>query len=242
MTGLPVGPVTLFEVPYFLADQIAHAPRVDEDVHDGQSQGLGRCQAGQPLKFQEPERLPSAALDAEGHTGHCLVAEFQVKLLGESDEEVFTGLLRIQRLEDSVGEATAPGLGEVAPGVPRQRLQPGPEAARRVILKGPQLLGQPQQHVLGHVLCVGLGQSPLAAPEEDARAVAIDELAPRRLVCRYLSQSAKQGRAGGRSLGQRHCWYSEERERPTRIIRTTARRCKEEATMHGSAPPNGLLG
>src|SRR5207237_1350212 len=83
-----------------------------------------------------------------------------------------------------------PGLLEVAPGVVGQGLEPGAEAARGVVVEVAHLLGQLQQHVLGHVLGVGLLKVPPPAPLVDAGAVMLDKGIPDRLIGRVPAEPA----------------------------------------------------
>src|SRR5262249_59549114 len=87
-------------------------------------------------------------------------------------------------------------LQEIAPGVLRQRPQPAAETARGVVLEARERAGQLDHHHLRHVLGVGLLKTEVPTPGVDQRAVALNELVPRRLVARALAQPNQQRRSG----------------------------------------------
>jgi hypothetical protein len=70
----------------------------------------------------------------------------------------------------------------------RQRLEPGAEAARRIIVKTPHFVREFEQDILRHILRVGFLQVPSAAPGVDPRAVVFNKLGPDRLVRRITPQ------------------------------------------------------
>src|SRR5262249_59744654 len=90
-----------------------------------------------------------------------------------------------------------PALGqEVAPGMPGQEFQPGPEATARVVDEGAELDGEQDQDLLGNILGVGLLEAPPPAPGQDPRPVPADEVVPGRWVVGRAPEAAQQ--AGSR--------------------------------------------
>ena len=78
----------------------------------------------------------------------------------------------------------------------RQRLEPRPEAPRRIIDEGRHQAVELQQDLLGDVLGIGLLESPAAAPVEDLGPVAGDEIAPGGLVLRVVAETGQQRDVG----------------------------------------------
>src|SRR5262249_11532358 len=117
-----------------------------------------------------------------------------------------------QRTDPAVaGADTGPPLiDEVAPGVVRQRLEPGAETSRGPTREGRHPAVELEKDILGHVLGIGLLEPPAAAPAEDLGPVAGDELAPGGLVPRVVAQPVEQRHAGQRWIVLDHA------DRPTK--------------------------
>src|SRR5262249_29618192 len=99
----------------------------------------------------------------------------------------------------SYGDGALPPFGQkVAQRVLRERAQPAAETERRVVRKRPQLRGQLEQHVLGHILGVALLQPPLPRPGMNLGAVTLDKLRPGLLVGRVVLDAHQQADAGAR--------------------------------------------
>src|SRR5262249_41775242 len=124
-------------------------------------------------------------------------------------------------------------------------LEPGAEAARRVVGESTQLLGELHQDVLGHVLGVGVLELPLPAPAVEVPPVTLDEHVPGCLVRRVLPQPRQQGDARRWHRRIRHRYYSRRGQNLALITRGRLRIVTEEsragprggsATKEKSAP------
>jgi hypothetical protein len=86
----------------------------------------------------------------------------------------------------------------------RERLQPSSETPRRIIGECRHQPVELQEHNLGHILGVGLLESPPMTPLEDLGTVSRDEILPGRLVVRVSAETPQQSHAGPRRVVLRH--------------------------------------
>lgn len=83
-------------------------------------------------------------------------------------------------------------------------LEPSPETPARLVLEVAEAGDQLEQHMLGHVLGVGILEAPDPAPSIDLPAVMLDELGPGGRIALVSTQATQQGDPCVRFLGSAH--------------------------------------
>jgi hypothetical protein len=168
----------------------------DVDQSYGDAERFGRFGAGSLLDHEHLEGSPRVRLDPLGDAKHGQIAQLAIKFVFELFYQIVTGF-DPSKYGAPLGVAahqSHPPLmfAESTPGMLGDRLQPGSETPRGVILEPTQLLRQDEKNILRHVLRIDLLQAPLAAPLVDSAAIPLDELTPRTLIHRLLPQSQQQ--------------------------------------------------
>src|SRR5437899_2390350 len=93
------------------------------------------------------------------------------------------------------GPSETPAVYEIPPCVMGNRFEPPAKTALGVVREIAELAGELQQNLLGHILRIGVLQSPLSAPAVNVTAVVLNELVPSGFIRRVVSKPREQSRA-----------------------------------------------
>jgi len=196
-------------------------------VSHGDLQLLGGVGAGKPFDHRELKGSPRPRFDSLLDPMHRQLDELRVEGVLEVPFQVRLGLGRFGERVDRTGVVAgvlAPGAHEVAPGVLSDGLEPGTEAARRIVLELAKRGEQLDQDLLSDVGGVGVLHTPVQAPSADPRLVPLDEQAPGLRVVRVVLEPLQQGHRGVGVTAGRH--------------RRALPRC-QDGTAQFSTMPNG---
>ena len=229
----------LFEEPDLLFQHPLHPVPGDEDMSDRHPKFLGGVGTMAVLDRREPEGLPRERLHALFHPAHGELEQFAVEGILELLLKIGQSVVRIGESFDETSRPVgrvATGSGQVAPRMLGHRLEPGPEAAGRVVLEFLDRSEQFDQHLLRDVVGIrGLCTGP-QAPRVDHRPIALNKLIPGpRIDGVLLDPYHQRGRRIVIGLGRhRRGPRSDSGGRRRRLIRAPCDQC---AIAHRLRPP-----